>query len=90
MQEGVIRPIGEGPDGYGFPGFMSTSDHRIYVLLFREHTSLPEGKYDVSPADIGGKRFVKLAGEGEVAHADNHTVKANYPKPFGFVWGYFE
>ncbi|RRD72943.1 hypothetical protein EII41_10220 [Tannerella forsythia] len=51
MQEGVIRPIGEEPDGYGFPGFMSTSDHRIYVLLFREHTSLPEGKYDVSPAE---------------------------------------
>lgn len=90
MQKGIIRSVGEEPDGYSFPGFVSTSGHRIYVLLFREHTLLPEGRYDVSPAAIGGKRFVKLAGEGEVIHVNTHTVKVNYPKPFGFIWGYFE
>ena len=32
MQKGIIRPVGEEPDGYSFPGFVSTSGHRLYVL----------------------------------------------------------
>lgn len=90
MQEGIIQPVGQEPDGYSFPGFVSVAGDRVYVLLFREHTSQPVGTYDLSSVDVSGMNFVKLAGEGVIGRVEKNTIEVNYTKPFRFLWGYFE
>lgn len=89
MQQGVIYPVGRIPDGYSFPGFVSRADNRIYVLLFRENTSLSTGKYDLLQEGIDKMEFVKLAGGGTLNAVQGTTVEVNYTEPFQFLWGYF-
>ncbi|RNC63689.1 alpha-galactosidase [Proteiniphilum sp. X52] len=87
MQQGVISPVGQIPDGFSFPGFVSCADDRVYVLLFRENTSHSTGRYDLS-RDIDEMNFVKLAGDGAIVDVEGSTVEVNYTKPFQFLWGY--
>lgn len=89
MQQGVISPLGQIPDGYSFPGFVSRTENRIYVLLFRENTSHSTGKYDLLQDDIENMKFIKLAGDGNLNAVHGSTVEVNFSNPFQFLWGYF-
>lgn len=92
MQAGVIVPIGDEPNGYGFPGFVSYGGKRIFVLLFRENTSpFPvTGVYTLNDEYIAGKRFVRLGGEGVLLNNDHHRLEVQFQQPFQFLFGYFE
>lgn len=89
MQKGIIYPVGQIPDGYSFPGFVSCADNRIYVLLFRENTPHSTGKYDVLPDGMDNMKFVKLAGDGTIGTVEGTMVEVHYTEPFQFLWGYF-
>lgn len=89
MQKGIIYPVGQIPDGYSYPGFVSRADNRIYVLLFRENISHSTGKYDLLQDGLNEMNFVKLAGDGILNAVQGTTVEVNYSKPFQFLWGYF-
>lgn len=100
MQEGVISPIGDEPNGYSYPGFVSYGTKRTFVLLFRENTSssnnllsdstLAHGIYQLPQGNIADKKFVPLAGEGVLLNHDNDKLEVVFQKPFQFLFGYFE
>lgn len=90
MQSGIIHPVGKMPNGHNFTGFVSYAQNKTYVLLFRENTSTDTFVFEFPFGNFSGKRFVKLAGEGECVSAENHSVKANFSNNFQFLWGYFE
>lgn len=92
MDLGVIQPVGDCPDGYSFPGFVSYTADRIYVLFFRERTRNEEAVFDLPFADLKGKKFTRLYGEGIVSHEDRQSrkVTVRFTRCFQFVWGYFE
>lgn len=91
MQSGVIHPIGEEPNGFGFPGFVSITDKRLYILVFRELAPdsnytfiLPKGKYKIG-------KFHRLWGNAEVEKkaSDEIAFQVYFQKNFEFLWGYF-
>lgn len=100
MQEGVISPIGDEPNGYSYPGFVSYGTTRTFVLLFRENTSssnnifststVAHGIYQIPEGNIVEKQFVPLAGEGVLSGHDNDKLEVVFQKPFQFLFGYFE
>lgn len=90
MQKGVISPVGEEPNGYSFPGFISMSGRKIFVLLFRELTTSTGTTYVLPQCDVTGKRFVRLAGDGQVSSYGSDHLEVNFQKPFQFLLGYFE
>ncbi|HMR19676.1 MAG TPA: alpha-galactosidase, partial [Sphingobacterium sp.] len=60
MQRGIVHPIGEMPNGFGFTGFVSVTKNRIYVLVFREYAKEHSYTFDLPPhiGEIG--RFHSL------------------------------
>lgn len=91
MQSGVIHPIGKEPNGFGFTGFVSITDDRMYVLVFRELT--PEAGYTFAlpklKRNIG--EFHRLWGNAEVEKkaSDELAFQVDFQKNFEFLWGYF-
>lgn len=90
MQSGVIHPVGQMPDGYQFTGFVSYAKQKTYVLLFRENSSETDTVFELPFGKISDKKFVKIAGEGNLIKAGNASVKVHFPETFQFLWGYFE
>ena len=94
MQRGVISPVGDEPNGFGFPGFISQGENRLFVLLFRENTApsigLASTVYQLPHDSVAGRRFVRLAGEGVLMNSDDDRLEVEYKKPFQFLFGYFE
>ncbi len=94
MQRGVISPVGDEPNGFGFSGFISQGEDRLFVLLFRENTtpssSLASTVYQLPHDSVAGRRFVRLAGEGVLVNSDDDRLEVEYKKPFQFLFGYFE
>lgn len=90
MQSGVIISVGEMPDGYSFPGFVSYAKDRTYVLLFRENTKETSGIYPLPTDEVSSKKFVKLAGSGELIKNSESKLEIKYSAPFQFIWGYFQ
>ncbi len=92
MQAGVIVPIGDEPNGYGFPGFISHGEKRVFVLLFRENgVPLPAtGVYTLKDGNFVGKRFVRIAGNGTLLNYHDHRIEVQFQQPFQFLFGYFE
>jgi alpha-galactosidase len=92
MQSGIIHPIGDMPTGFAFTGFVSYTDDRIYVLVFREMT---EGNtHTFKLPYCGGKlqKFTKLWGEGEIRDLDTKegAFSTVFDSHFQFLWGYFD
>ena len=90
MQSGVIVPVGDMPDGYSFPGFVSYAKEKTYILLFRENTDETKAIYPLPFKDFKAGKFVKLGGAGQLSRNDSDTLEINYSAPFQFIWGYFE
>lgn len=90
MQQGIIHPIGNEPNGYGFPGFVSYAEGRTYVLLFRENSDNNQSSYTLPLTETENLRFTRLAGEGNLLKAENNTLEASFSAPFQFLFGYFE
>lgn len=92
MDMGIIQPVGDCPDGYSFPGFVSYAGSRTYVLFFRELTGKKEAVFHLPLANLNGKKFTRLYGTGTVYHVDsqNRNVSVLINQCFHFVWGYFE
>lgn len=96
MQNGVISAIGNEPNGYSFPGFISRGEKKIFVLLFRENTISPmdntsaKGVYTLPHDDVTDKRFVRLAGDGILLNNNANHLEVEFQKPFQFLFGYFE
>ncbi len=91
MQKGIIHPIGDEPNGYGFPGFVSYAKKRIYVLLFRENSKKNSSEYILPLSEgVDKLKFTRLAGNGNLIKAKNSTLEVDFPAPFQFLWGYFE
>lgn len=90
MQQGIINPIGDEPNGYSFPGFVSYAKGRTYVLLFRENSDAERTTYTLPLAGVKNLKFTRLAGGGNLLKAENNTLEAGFSAPFQFLWGYFE
>ncbi len=91
MQQGIIHSIGDEPNGYGFPGFVSYSAGRTYVLLFRENSNEDHANYTLPLSDGMEKmQFTRLAGDGNLLKTENNTLEVGFSVPFQFLWGYFE
>ena len=90
MQSGIIHPIGDVPNGYHFTGFVSYGKTKTYLLVFREKTTENTAIFSLPLGELSHKRFVKLAGEGELISSEKTSVKVNFPDTFQFLWGYFE
>ena len=91
MQRGIIHPIGDEPTGYGFPGFVSYAEGRVYVLLFRENSAENHADYTLPlRGGIEKQKFTRLAGEGNLLKVQNNTLQVSFLAPFQFLWGYFE
>ena len=92
MQQGIIQSVGDCPDGYSFPGFVSYGRSRIYVLFFRESPDTGKAVFRLPFADLAGKKFTRLYGGGIVSdtNARSKKVTVNFGEPFQFVWGFFE
>lgn len=90
MQRGIIHPLGEMPNGYHFTGFVSYTENKTYVLLFREKTSQNIATFELPLGEITNKKFVKIAGEGNFINAKNTDFEVSFSAPFQFLWGYFE
>lgn len=92
MQSGVIHPIGDEPNGFGFTGFVSITNNRLYVLVFRERA--PASSYTFAlptlKKDIGA--FHRLWGNAGVEEMSpgNFSFNVNFQKKFEFLWGYFD
>lgn len=92
MQSGIIHPIGEEPNGFAFPGFISITDKRLYILVFRERSTenshtfvLPEWKQNLG-------EFHRLWGNADLekTSADERAFNVTFQKNFEFLWGYFD
>lgn len=90
MQSGVVMPVGEIPDGYSFTGFVSYAKDRTYILLFRENTTETKGIYKIPFGGFEGKKFIKLAGAGNLSKQIGDKLEIDFSAPFQFIWGYFE
>lgn len=90
MQQGIIHPIGDEPNGYGFPGFVSYTKDRIYVLFFRENSSKSQINYTLPLKGTEKLSFTRLAGDGNLLNAESNRVEVSFSAPFQFLWGYFE
>ncbi len=90
MQQGIIHALGDMPDGYSFPGFVSYADSKTYVLLFRENTPVGTASFTLPLGNLNGKTFVKLAGNGTLKAVKKNAMQISYSEPFEFLWGYFE
>lgn len=92
MAMGIVQPVGDCPDGYSFPGFVSYAGNRIYVLFFRELAGEEEAVFHLPLANLKGKKFIRLYGTGSVSRVDrqNRNVSVRIDRCFQFIWGYFE
>ena len=90
MQSGVIHPVGQMPDGYSFPGFVSYTKDKIYILLFRENTERASNTYTLPLGKITNKPFVLLAGNGNAGLNKTGAIDAGFNAPFSFIFGYFK
>ena len=90
MQKGIITPIGQMPDGYSFPGFISSYDNKTFILLYRENTYEENGIYYIPVENLSNKNFTKLAGDGSIKALEGNNIEVSYTAPFQFIWGYFE
>lgn len=91
MQKGIIHPIGDEPNGYGFPGFASYAENRVYVLLFRENSKEKSSEFTLPLVKgVDELKFTRLAGEGKLIKTKENTLEVDFSAPFQFLWGYFE
>lgn len=90
MQNAIIHPIGEEPNGYHFTGFISYAQGKTYVLLFREKTINTDFSFVLPFGNVKDKKFVKIAGEGNILETTDNVIRAHFPKPFQFLWGYYQ
>lgn len=80
---GKILPVGECPDGFTWTGFISITDDRMYLLIFRELS--PETQYTLHlPCQIhGDSDIVLLAGEGDLRQEESSLI-ISIPNPLGY------
>lgn len=90
MQKGIIAPIGQMPDGYSFPGFISSYENKTFILLYRENTNEENGVYYIPVENLSNKKFTKLAGDGSIKSFEGKNIEVSYSAPFQFIWGFFE
>lgn len=90
MQAGLISSIGDEPNGYGFPGFVSKGKEKTFILLFRENSVSSIGVYNLHVQGIAGKQFVPVVGEVSLLEVGTNYIKAEFKEPFQFLLGYFE
>lgn len=89
----VVHPVGQAPCGGGWSGFLVTGQDcgaRIaHLVLFREYTDQAERYIELphSLADFAGTEL--LAGQGEIAPAQERMVLARLPERHGFGWWRF-
>lgn len=78
------------PDGYSFPGFVSYTPNKVFVLLFRENTAAADVAFFLPRESLEGKQFVPLAGEGLLVDFEGVRLNTRFDQPFQFLFGFFE
>lgn len=94
MQRGVIVPVGQEPNGYSFPGFVSYGEKKVFVLLFRENAFPSSVSCDAPESNTSNNDSINntllnnyFSGDDSTLSTSNAVANGVYLLPRGEVTG---
>lgn len=85
IQNSLVYPIGEEPNGKTWFGFLAMEDDGQSALLsvFRDRLAPEETEFDLPVKGLNQASFVRLAGSVQIADVSKMLLRGNRPGSFG-------